>query len=479
MAVSLNDLYSKLGCLHKGNAASIWQVRDNINGNIYVLKEIKRTGLPYHQLKEINSTIIPKVVYESEERGITYVVEEYIQGKTLSEVMEKKGPFSDDEVIEIGASLCDGLKLLHQKNIIHRDLKPSNVMLTNDGNVKLIDFDASRIYKKKQTQDTCFIGTVSFAPPELLNEGQTNQQSDIYSLGVTFKAMLPQGYKGKLSEIISKCTQYDVSQRYKSVEKLKAELESKRSRPFPFKKLLIGLIFICGAGVATAMSGNTIFTDDLPQKTSIQNEDNTISSSDTSLKDEINQQMEVDADAESNTITYKKFFDNYYGYSFDYPDIQSSRLPNKNSVQPQRQNYRKFKWDYNDSAEIIIDIEYMHSGEAERIKNWSSFTTEEMLEAYKICKYGQYKVTSIKIIGEHAIERELRHDITKNDTEYMIERIFLGEPGRSDIASYDPNPQLPAVYGQKIYVRYRTRLTKKGQDVWKRMSESFKPGLIL
>ncbi|WP_330999358.1 protein kinase domain-containing protein [Pectinatus frisingensis] len=89
---------------------------------------------------------------------MTYLVEKYIQGHTLAEGAHK---LKDIQVTEYGIVLCDGLSRLHEKNIIHRDLKPSNIMITTDGNLKLIDFDAARMYKADSKHDTCFIGTTS------------------------------------------------------------------------------------------------------------------------------------------------------------------------------------------------------------------------------------------------------------------------------------------------------------------------------
>lgn len=61
--------------------------------------------------------------------------------------------------------LCEGLKNLHQRDIIHRDINLNNIMLTNDGIVKLVDFDTVRIFKYDQNFDTTYLGTKGFAPP--------------------------------------------------------------------------------------------------------------------------------------------------------------------------------------------------------------------------------------------------------------------------------------------------------------------------
>lgn len=467
MAVSLTDLYEKIKCIHAGNASNIWTVSDNITGNIYVLKEIHRTGLPYKQLQKIDSKIIPKVIAVKEEEGITYVVEEFIQGKTLQEYINNKGPFSDDELIEIGIKLCEGLNLLHQQNIIHRDIKPSNIMLTNDGNVKLIDFDASRVYKHGNTQDTCFIGTIPYAPSELLNEGQTCQQSDIFSLGATFRALLPNGYNGKLTAIIDKCTMHDMRKRYSNVKKLQSDLIGKRKHSFSFKKLLIGLIFICGAGIAVATSGPTIFTAlDSEQTQQVEEKNDT---------DTHNTAASSKEEKSKSVYKYKNYFDEESGYSFDYPEININIKKNEISD--------NISWGV--QYEGII-IENLNMADASRVNlpTDGSFTTEEMLNAYKSKKATDtlytdgFSVQDAKIIGDHAVEVTFKK--AESSTEkYVVRRTYIGKPGRKDMPNYSPSPNFPSICVRRLELRYQNRLSSTGKAVWDSISNSFKPGLLL
>ena len=123
--------------------------------------------------------------------------------------------------------LCDGLIMLHRKGIIHRDIKPSNIILQAVGGhdfVRLIDYDAARIVKEEQKEDTRLLGTKGYAPPEQYGYGQTDQRSDIYSLGITFKEMLGENYNGWLRPILQKCTEVDARSRYQTVADLKKAL---------------------------------------------------------------------------------------------------------------------------------------------------------------------------------------------------------------------------------------------------------------
>jgi serine/threonine protein kinase len=103
-------------------------------------------------------------------------------------------------------------------------------MIDNKGNVKLIDFDTARIYKHYQSQDTIFMGTIGYAPPEQYGLNQTDERTDIYSLGVLMNVMLtgelPEKrlYNGKLRKVIIKCTQSVPDNRYQTAEELKLNL---------------------------------------------------------------------------------------------------------------------------------------------------------------------------------------------------------------------------------------------------------------
>lgn len=123
--------------------------------------------------------------------------------------------------------LCECLKILHAQKIIHRDIKPSNVMLTENETVKLIDFSISRIAKENKENDTDFLGTKGYAPPEQFGFGQTDARSDIYSLGVTIQKILGENYDGYLKKILSKCTELDPAKRYQSVEEILADIDKK------------------------------------------------------------------------------------------------------------------------------------------------------------------------------------------------------------------------------------------------------------
>ena len=80
------------------------------------------------------------------------VIEEFINGKTLQRILDDNGPLNEDIAIGYIINLCSILDILHNQNppVIHRDIKPSNIMIDNNGVLKLIDFDVSRVYREER-----------------------------------------------------------------------------------------------------------------------------------------------------------------------------------------------------------------------------------------------------------------------------------------------------------------------------------------
>ena len=123
---------------------------------------------------------IPAIHSFWEEDGKLVVLEEYIQGKTLDALLSK-GMLDEQEKIRIVLNVCDALSFLHSAKIpiIHRDIKPSNIMLTNDGIVKLIDYDAAKVFHRGKNEDTTLIGTVGRAAPEQFGFAQSDARTDV------------------------------------------------------------------------------------------------------------------------------------------------------------------------------------------------------------------------------------------------------------------------------------------------------------
>lgn len=121
-----------------------------------------------------------------------YLVMDYIEGQTLKQIGDKRGPIPEVEVLEWVWQLCNILEYLHSQNppVIFRDLKPSNIMLTPEGQIKLIDFGIARHFRQGSNADTSAYGSSGFAAPEQYGQNQTDARSDIYALGATLHYLL-------------------------------------------------------------------------------------------------------------------------------------------------------------------------------------------------------------------------------------------------------------------------------------------------
>lgn len=213
----------------------------------------------YRVVAGTQSLHLPEI-YQIEARGdALYVVEEYVDGCMLGAYLEEEA-LSDEKKLELMLQLCDAVELLHRciPPVIHRDIKPSNILITPDGVLKLIDFDAARQYKvEKNTSDTRLLGTIEYAAPEQFGYSQTDLRSDIYSVGVVFseikidkKAVFAKDWK----RIVDRCTNFDPENRYKNVAELKKDLlrcirKRKSKRNYPgFVAAAMAALFLVVAG---------------------------------------------------------------------------------------------------------------------------------------------------------------------------------------------------------------------------------------
>jgi serine/threonine protein kinase len=144
-------------------------------------------------LVQLSHPNLPQVSDFFEEGMKAYLVMEFIEGKTLEQVLDDAhDPLDEALVMGWALQLCSVLQYLHRRQppIIFRDMKPSNVMVTGDNQLKLIDFGIARIFKTSATKDTTLLGSQGYAPLEQYGRGQSDPRSDIYALGATLYHLL-------------------------------------------------------------------------------------------------------------------------------------------------------------------------------------------------------------------------------------------------------------------------------------------------
>ena len=175
---------------------------------------------------------VPRIEETIEDNGILYIIEEYISGDSLSEILNKSGALPENTAVSYIMQICRILKPFHslQPPIINRDIKPSNIIISREGKLFLVDFDSAK-EKNGKSSDTVLIGTVGYAAPEQYGFTESMPETDIYALGVLLNEMLT-GHLPKdelcdapYGNVIEKCTRMDPADRYSSVDELFETLE--------------------------------------------------------------------------------------------------------------------------------------------------------------------------------------------------------------------------------------------------------------
>lgn len=217
-------IYSLVGRLSEKNGCEVLHLRNKKNEKDLVLRSFPHPIAAYEKLQNIRCTNLPEIfdVLEMEDGQI--VLEEFIDGLTVAQIMEiDKYRHSGARKVILG--VCDALAVLHSRKIIHRDVKPENVIIEKSGRVVLIDFNASRI-ESGASKDTIIMGTVGYASPEQLGLSQTDSRTDIYAVGVLYNVMLTGQHPsvaiagGKAGRVIRKCTRVNPGERYQTAAEL-------------------------------------------------------------------------------------------------------------------------------------------------------------------------------------------------------------------------------------------------------------------
>ena len=205
--------------------------RNKNNGQTVVVRKIKDGESIYRKLMAISNVHLSRIyeVAKDESSEWCLVIEEYISGISVGDLLEGE-LFTEKGARKIVSQVCDGLAVLHSNNIIHRDIKPENIMITEEGIVKIIDYNASREYDDCDTVDTRILGTNGFAAPEQYGIAQSDCRTDIYALGVMLNVMLTgehpskKMYEGKLRKVIEKAISTNPDGRFQTVLEMRERL---------------------------------------------------------------------------------------------------------------------------------------------------------------------------------------------------------------------------------------------------------------
>lgn len=257
----IDGKYKILNEIGRGGMSTVYLAINEKANKPWAVKEVRKNGISNRELvkqslmveinllKKLKHKGLPSIVDIIDQQDNYLIVMDYIEGITLENIMQEDGVQPQEKVVDWAIQLCDVLQYLHTRKpvIIYRDMKPSNIMLRSDGSVVLIDFGTAREFKERHVEDTTCLGTQGYAAPEQFGGmGQTDERTDIYSLGATMYRLVtghnpseppyemypithwnPRLSTG-LEGIIAKCTSKDPKSRYQSVQEVRYALEHYR-----------------------------------------------------------------------------------------------------------------------------------------------------------------------------------------------------------------------------------------------------------
>ena len=196
------ERYELLDVIGRGGMADVYLANDTILNRTIAIK-ILRTSLAkdpvyiarFQREASAAAALSHKNIVEiydvGEDNDQYYIVMEYVPGRTLKELIAKRGALHVMEAIDIMKQVLSGTARAHQTGIIHRDLKPQNILVTDSGTAKIADFGIASIQSLTQfTQTDVIMGSLHYLAPELARGEKATVQSDIYALGIVFYELL-------------------------------------------------------------------------------------------------------------------------------------------------------------------------------------------------------------------------------------------------------------------------------------------------
>jgi len=217
-------------------------------------KTIERFKNELKVARKISHRNVGRMYELMEEGGMHFITMEYVPGQDLRGLIRQTGQLTTGKAIAIAKEICEGLDEAHRQGVVHRDLKPSNIIIDRQGNARILDFGIARsIADKGITGAGVMIGTPEYMSPEQVEGKETDQRSDIYSLGIILYEMVTGqvpfegdtpftvGVKHKseipkdpkelnaqipddLNHVILRCLEKEKNKRYQSLEQVRKEL---------------------------------------------------------------------------------------------------------------------------------------------------------------------------------------------------------------------------------------------------------------
>lgn len=196
----IGDRYRVVRPLGKGGMGAVWLCEDPVLERQVAVKQIaagagidgKSIERARREARTVAAVTNPHVVEIHdiiEGDDALWLVMEYVDSMNLQVLITERGRMDLDKVVHIGAQLADGLAAAHAAGVVHRDVKPANILVTPEGDAKLVDFGIARSTQEKQvTMEGVISGTPVYFSPELARTGEPDFPSDVWALGATLFA---------------------------------------------------------------------------------------------------------------------------------------------------------------------------------------------------------------------------------------------------------------------------------------------------
>ena len=199
-----NDRYELHRQIARGGMADVFLARDLLLDRPVAIKVlfdqfskdqqfVERFRREAQRAANLNHPNIVSVFDWGEESGTYFIVMEYVEGRSLAEIIRTEGSIHPDKVAEISSEVAAALSFAHRNGIVHRDVKPGNVLVAPNGHIKVADFGIARALANVQselTQAGTVMGTATYISPEQAQGMEVDPRSDLYSLGVMIYEML-------------------------------------------------------------------------------------------------------------------------------------------------------------------------------------------------------------------------------------------------------------------------------------------------
>ena len=199
-----NDRYELHRQLARGGMADVFLARDLLLDRPVAVKVlfnefsndtnfVERFRREAQRAANLNHPNIVSVYDWGEERGTYFIVMEYVEGRSLAEIIRSEGPLHPDRAAEIASEVAAALGFAHRNGIVHRDVKPGNVLIAPNWHVKVADFGIARALVGAQselTQAGTVMGTATYLSPEQAQGREIDPRTDLYALGVVLYEML-------------------------------------------------------------------------------------------------------------------------------------------------------------------------------------------------------------------------------------------------------------------------------------------------